>query len=218
MLVLLLVAALVGVGAGYAGAALGTAAPTTLRLAGPVAASDPAYPWTRPLRLRPDAELPPLATDLTLRPAVLGTGALKTQIPVPAGWRRWDAAAGRPEARWTLPDNPPGSYSVRVQRLEDIRRSLTQMVAERAVALPLDPRVGHVEFLDQTSDTLVVSFVLDGYRKLSVIRWVSLTPADQPDLEIAATGRLVDEDGLRSLVNRIADGARRISPSRKRTR
>lgn len=206
---LLLLLALVGgaAGYGYAEAALGPAFST--RAPTPVVATDPSVPYTPPEKVRPDSELPPLPVSLTSRDEVLGPPRRGgVVLPVPVGWTRIDLSDR--EARWVSVGDPSGGYGVRVA-VVDLRRSLAQVVAERAAALPLDSRTSDVEILGQDGDTLRASFILGGYRRLQVTRWIS-HDGDGVDLEVSATGRLIDERGLEALVSRIATEVRTRRP------
>jgi hypothetical protein len=194
-----------GVLGGYAYAGLGLDPVRSDGAPAPLEAADPALPFTPPEKVNPDADLPPVATDLPVAPARVGSPPDGIVVPAPVGWERTDLPTD--EARWSAPGRPIGSYAVRVQVL-DRNRSIPQAVAERAAALPLDPLVSDLEVLDQSGDTLRASFILGGYRKLTIIRWVSFD-GGLVDVEIAATGRLIDQPGLEALVARMATDVRR---------
>lgn len=209
---LLLLLALAGGAGGYAyaertsGPVVSDSAPT------PVSAQDPAIPYTAPERVKADSELPPLPESLPTHDVELGrAGEGGIYVPIPHGWTR--VVLSDNEARWVPPGNPPGSYAVRVA-VVDMRRTLAQAVAERAAALPMDPRISAVE-TDQSVDTLRATFILDGYRKLTIIRWVSFD-GNGVDVEIAATGRLIDESGMEALVAKLASEVYRQQPHRPR--
>jgi hypothetical protein len=179
----------------------------------PVTAADPAVPFTPPEKVNPDSDLPPVAVDLEVTRARIGApGKGGIEVPVPADWERTDLAGGI-QARWSAPNSPDGAYTVRIQ-VVDQPRSLAQSVAERAAALPLDPRVTDLQVLQQTGDTLIASFILNGYRMLQVVRWVSFD-GQTVDVEISASGRLIDQPGLEALVARMATGVRRQPPARE---
>lgn len=202
---LLLLLSLLGGAAGWAYADSTSDPSFSRRPATPVTASDPSVPYTPPEKVRPDSELPPLATGVTMTDQELGPSRRGgVVLPVPVGWERTNLSSR--ESRWAPVGNPAGGYSVRVA-VVDLRRSLSQVVAERAVALPLDPRISDLEILGQQGDTLRASFILDGFRRLQVTRWVSLDGVGV-DLEISATGRLIDEQGLEALVARMATEVR----------
>lgn len=176
----------------------------------PVVASGPALPYTPPEKVKSDSELEPLATGLATHDEFLGpVAAGGIRVPIPNGWTRLNISPGE-ESRWVPPGNPKGSYSVRVQ-LRDDRRSLPQMVAERAAALPFDQRLSDLDITEAGGDTLSATFILDGYRRLTIVRWISFD-GTEVDVEIAATGRLIDETGMEALLARMATQVRRVSP------
>lgn len=180
----------------------------------PLQAAAPAVPFTPPEKVNPDSDLPPVPVPLAVTPTRIGTprqGGI--ELPVPADWERTDLA-GSVQARWSASGSPDGAYSVRVQ-VVDQPRSLAQAVAERAAALPLDPRVSDVEILQQSGDTLIASFILSGYRTLQVVRWISFDGASI-DVEIAASGRLIDQPGLEALLARMATAVHKQPPPRPR--
>ena len=72
----------------------------------------------------------------------------------------------------------------------------------RPAELRRDDLVSDLRILGKSFDTLKASFIFQGYRRLTVIRWVSFG-GGLVDLEIAATGRLIDEAGLEALVAKI---------------
>lgn len=177
----------------------------------PVAAADPKIPFTPPEKTRPDSDLPPLPRQLATHEEQLGRPKQGgVVVPVPNGWERV-TFADSVQARWTPPTGPAdGGYVLRVQVLEE-SRTLSQKVGARAFELEDDPAVSDFELLASTVDTLKASFILNGYRKLTVIRWVSFD-GNLADVEIAVTGRLIDEPGMDALVARIATEVRRQRP------
>lgn len=208
LLVLLLLVA--GGAGGWAWAEAGTTSSTSDAPATPLGASDPALPYTPPEKVKDDSDLPALGEGLATHEEKLGPETSEGLIvPIPDGWDRFDFASTI-EARWTAPGNPSGSYSVRVKSLSD-DRSLIQQVAQREAGLRYDDSVSSLEVLDSSGDTLTVTYIQDGYRKLQVIRWVSFL-GGTADVEVAGAGRLVDERGLEELVARIASGVRRQAP------
>ena len=208
---LLLLLALMGGAAGWAYAEQSARPGLSGAAPAPLSAADPALPYTPPEVTKPDADVPPLAEGFATHDERLGVaGEGGVVLPVPDGWGR--TALREAEARWGPPDTATGGgYSVRVQ-VVDLQRSLAQAVAERAAALDFDTRLSDLEILDQQGDTLRASFILAGWRKLQVTRWVSFD-GNGIDLEISATGRLIDERGLEALVSKIAtESARQPAP------
>ncbi len=205
--VLLLLLALAGAAAGWAYAEQISAPGISRAVPAPLAASDPAIPFTPPEKTRPNSKLEPLSQQLATHDEMLGKAKVGgVVVPIPDGWERVTFADGV-EARWSPPGAPPGSYVLRVQVLDE-PRTLSQKVGVRAFELEDDPSVSDFELLGTTLDTVKASFILGGYRKLTVIRWVSFD-GSRADVEIAATGRLVDEPGMDALVARIARDVRR---------
>ncbi|HEX6150713.1 hypothetical protein [Nocardioides sp.] len=210
---LLLLLALLGGTAGWAWAEVSGEPTASQAVPEQPAAQDPAVPYTPPEVTSPDSDLPPLSQQLTAHDEKLGVpGQGGVVVPVPNGWERTDLREG--EARWTPPGDPPGSYSVRAQ-VVDMQRSLAQAVAERAASLPGDPRISDLRILDQGVDTLRAEFILNGYRRFQVTRWVSFD-GNGIDVEISATGRLIDELGLDALVAKLATEVFRQQPHDRR--
>jgi hypothetical protein len=211
---LAVVLALVGGLAGYGWAASRSEVVLDEGTPTPVEASGPSVPFTPPEKVNTDSDLPPVPVPIDVATARIGTpkkGGI--EVPVPVGWERTDLAGGV-QARWAAPGSPDGAYTVRVQVVDE-PRSLAQAVAERAAALPLDPRVSDVEILQQSGDTLIASFILSGYRMLQVVRWVSFD-GGSIDVEIAGSGRLIDQPGLEALVARMATDVRSQPPRARR--
>jgi hypothetical protein len=200
--VAVLLAAL-GVAGGYAYAGLHASSPDGTGAGAPAQASGPAYPTTAQLDLLPESDLPPLAEDVPLVPAKLGPPGTGITLMVPEGWDRINATNGTVGARWTAPGNPPGSYSVRVTLVTTTQNPLA-MVAGKIPQLKLDTHLTYLKFIEQTINTLVFTYVYDGdYRIEQVDRFVSLT-GGPADVEIATSGRLIDDPGMRALVSRMA--------------
>jgi len=212
---LLLLLAILGGAAGWAYADQGAEPTISRAVPVPLSASDPALPFTPPEVTKPDSDLPPLPVSYSTTDQKLGPpGDGGVAVPVPNGWDRFNFADGY-QARWTAPGNPSGSYSIRVQVL-DVPRSLEQMVAARAAELPLDDRIEDLDIPSgQTGDTLRATFILDGYRRLQITRWLTFD-GNGIDLEISATGRLIDDRGLQALVSKVATEVFRLQPHEPR--
>ena len=179
----------------------------------PVAAADPAIPYTPPQKTRPDSDVPPLPVSFVTHDEKVGVpGEGGVVVPVPDGWVRIDLRTG--EARWEPPGDLDGGYGVRVQ-VVDLQRTLAQVVAERVAALPYTPGLTNLEILDEGGDTLQASYILAGYSKLQVIRWLSFD-GNGIDLEISATGRTIDGPGMEALVSKIATEVYRQQPHEPR--
>ncbi|MGZ5399561.1 MAG: hypothetical protein ACXWDL_01860 [Nocardioides sp.] len=203
--VLLLLAVLVGGAAGWVTAER-TSGPVVSDTAPRPVAADPALPFSPPEKVKPNPDLAPLSETLPMHDERVGTprdGGIV--VPVPSGWEMTTFADDR-QAKWSLPDGPAGGYALRVQILDE-NRTVSQKVAVRPLELEADDSVSDLEIVETSFDTLTASFIFDGYRRLTVIRWVSFS-GGLVDVEIAATGRLVDEGGMEALVARIAQEVR----------
>jgi hypothetical protein len=202
--VVLLALVVVGGAVGYAaaretGRAERAAGPPT-----PIEATDPAYPFTPPLEFAPDPDLPqPLNGPFATREAVLGTGPFGLTFPVPNGWERQELGLG--EARWVLPGDPANTHSVRVELVASQTRTIARTIDLRVVDLRDATGISGLTVLDRTADSLTFSFVLNDHLRLSVIRWVSPRGTSVAEAEIAATGRMRDQEGLEDLVDLIAN-------------
>ena len=211
--VLVLLLLLAGGAGGWAWADRTAGPNLTTHTPEPLTAADPALPYTPPEKVKEDSELPPLGEGITTHEERLGPDTSEgLVVPVPDGWDRFDFSSTI-QARWTAPGNPDGAYGVRVHSLDGDVRSLIQQVAQREAALRFDDSIspGSLEVLDSTGDTLTVTYIQNGFRRLQVIRWVSFT-GGTADVEVAGVGRLVDQRGLEQLVARIASGVRRQAP------
>lgn len=211
-IVLLLLAVAVGGAAGWTYAERRSEPVVTTASPSPVAA-DPVLPFSPPDKVKPDPDLAPLPETLPLHDERVGRardgGVI---VPVPDGWARTNYADDR-QAKWNLPDAPAGGYTFRVVILDE-NRTVSQKVAVRPLELEADDAVSDLQVLETSFDTLKATFILDGFRRLTVIRWVSFG-GGLVDVEIAATGRLVDEDGMEALVSRIAQEVRLQPPKKK---
>jgi len=206
-IVLLLLALVVGGVAGWACAETRSEPVVSTASPSPIGA-DPALPFSPPEKVKPNPDIDPLAETLPMHDEKVGTPrAGGVLVPVPNGWERTTFAGDPLAAKWTLVDGPVGGYTFRVQVLDE-NRTVEQKVAVRSLELAADSSVSDLEVVETSFDTFKASFIFDGYRRLTVIRWVSFS-GGLVDVEIAATGRLVDEAGLEALVARIAQEVRR---------
>lgn len=176
----------------------------------PLAASRPALPYTPPEKTKPDPDVEPVPASMAYHQEEFGTprrgGVL---VEVPDGWVR-EVFDDPRTVRWSPPDAPgSGGYVVRLTLAQE-NRTLVQKVATRPVELEQQSGLTDLEVLSTSPDTLIASFILDGYRRLTVIRWVSLDGDGLVDVEIAASGRLLDRPGLEALVVEMAGSLERL--------
>lgn len=203
--------AVIGALGGYAYADSSLGAPGASGTPAPVAAQGPAFPTTPRVKTLPDSDLPPLATELPMVTRTVGEPGAGVQLPVPEGWPR--RPFGVDQAIFSAPGNPDAAYSVRVAPLQ-VTQSTAQMVAAKVAQLPLDSRISDLHFVEQTDDTLVFTYILFEHRVEQVIRWASFNGGPAV-AEIAASGRLIDDPGMRTLTAVMAAGTQRQPPKPK---
>ncbi len=108
--------------------------------------------------------------------------------------------------RWTLPGNPPTSYSLRVEMVFGERQTIEQIMSERSEALD-----GSIDFtvVFQDDDTLVFTFIDETHhRRLQMLRWLAPRGTGTAEVEVALNGRMRDEAGLAALLETVSDGIR----------
>jgi hypothetical protein len=197
--------AVVGVAAGLALGFLQRPSVATGETAAPLSAESPAIPIDPPPSVAPDPATPPaLAPGLPTHEEVVGGRTFGVAVPVPDGWARFDLAAA--ENRWTLPGNPPTSFSLRVEVVFGERKSVPQIMSLRAEDLD---SASDFTITEQTEDTLVFTYIDEtDHRRLQMLRWVSPRGTGTAEVEVAVVGRLRDEAGLADLLDVVSDGAR----------
>ncbi len=196
-------ALLIGTGLGFVVGVLLEDDPITSASAAPIPASSPAFPIDPPPQVLPDPTNPPLASKLPTHAETIGVAPYDLTFPIPNGWDEFQI--GPAEKRWTLPGNPPNNYSVRVEMVISQRTTIEALRDQRAGELE-----GLLGFtvVERGDDMLVFTYVDPSqHQRLSVIRWISPLGSGTAEAEVAATGRMRDEDGLRALVTTISEGA-----------
>jgi hypothetical protein len=205
--------AALGVGGGYAYAGLHASDPHGAGAGVPAAASGPSYPSTpQDPSILPDPDDPPLAEDVELVDATLGEPGTGINLQVPKGWVRTNQPSGT-EARWTFDPFGDSPYSVRVSLVDD-RHTPPYLVAAKLAQLPLDPRIRDLKVVEQDDDSAVFTYVFSRKKIEQVDRYVSLT-GGPTDVEIATSGRFVDDPGMRALVARMVDSLELIPTAEK---
>jgi hypothetical protein len=110
------------------------------------------------------------------------------------------------EWEWRPPGQPDFGYVLRVEQVLSNRRSIEWTLDRRLAELREDE--SNVELLAETSDSLHVSFVSANHRRLAHLRWLDLTGSDNAQVQIAVTGREVDDPGMADLIARVGSGVR----------
>ena len=208
-----MVLAAVGVAGGYAYADLHASSPEGQGAGVPAAASGPSYPSTpEDPNILPPSNDPPLPEDIDLVDATLGTPGEGVSLQVPKDWSRTNQPSGT-EARWTFDPFGTSPYSVRVSLVDD-RHSPPYLVAAKIAQLPLDPRIRDLKVVEQNEDSAVFTYVFSNKKVEQVDRYVSLT-GGPTDVEIATSGRFVDDPGMRALVARMVDSLELLPAAEK---
>jgi hypothetical protein len=197
-----------GVAGGYAVADRSEEQPVRSGVLEPVPAESPAVPTPSEFPTEPDPDEEALASNLSTVPVVLrldhrGAGVV---AQVPEGWRQFRL----PDSdTWTFTQdgNPANTFGLRIQLIFGQRQAVS--VAKTARIAALESAVAQGNMLDlhvtaQVADTIEANYIDDGgYRRFTVERWVAFD-GDTAYVDVAATGRTVDQDGLRDLVSRTA--------------
>ena len=200
MLALLLA---IGVAAGFGASwALGETASGS-GPAAPVPAS-PSLPVDPVPELLPDPTTPPLAEGIPLVRQSIGAGDFQMTLPAPKGWS--SSRTSLNEWQWRPAGQPDFGHVLRVEQVLSNRRSIEWTLNRRIAELREDE--SNVEVLAQTRDSLHVSFVSANHLRHAHLRWLDLTGSDNAQVEIAVTGREVDDPGMADLIARVGSGLR----------
>ena len=170
--------------------------------AAPVAATSPSLPVDPVPELLPDPTTPALAPALPLVRQAVGSGSFRMTLPAPKGWDFFENSLN--EWQWRPPDQPDFGYVLRVEQVLSNRRSIDWTLDRRIDELREDE--SNVEVLGQTADSLHFSYVTSNHLRHGYLRWVDLTGSDNAQVEIAVTGRKVDDAGMADLIARVGAG------------
>lgn len=201
------VLAVAGVAAGYGVSSQRTDEPATISVAAPVPGVSPSYPVNE-YDVHPDPGVAPLPTGLELGPRVLREGGYKIEAAVPKGWM----LAELDGAGWnfSVADNPPNSYVLRVEILAGNRASVAASRATRVLRLESTEADGNLDNLvveDTTDDGFVATYLQNGYRRVTIERFLALG-GTTAYATVAVTGREVDRDGMNDLIERVSTSLR----------
>jgi hypothetical protein len=166
--------------------------------------ASPSLPVDPVPELLPDPPTPALAEGIPLVPQSVGAGDFRMTLPVPKGWTFSENSLN--EWQWRPPGQPDFGYVLRVEQVLSNRRSIEWTLGRRIDELREDET--NVEVLDQTNDSLHFSFITSNHLRYGHLRWLDLTGSDNAQVEIAVTGRKVDDPGMADLIARIGSGIR----------
>lgn len=214
VVVAVLLALVVGAGAGYA---VSAADDDGAQSAGPAKASVrpvPASPTVPVAIVQPDPDDPPLAPDIDLVPetpftaeSLDGTTTYTLKIPVPSGWDQ--AFNGVATWGFTVPGNSENSYKLRVEifdvQSDSIATALRRRTAEFGSA-EAQGNMSDVEIdVEPTGDGFESSIIdVGGYRRIGIERFFPGPDGEHAFATVAVTGRVEDREGLKDLIDRIS--------------
>lgn len=205
-LVVVVLLAAAGVAGGVAVARVTAEQPVVVDDALPVSGT-PALPTTPPTRVEPDPDTPPLARDVATHLEKVRDGSRTMRLPVPDGWLRTDSADSI--WTWTVPAHPNNTYFMRVSLPNGFPRTITSARDARIAQLESAEAVEDLEIDDMSADTLEASYVLDGYRRVTFERFLSLSGSDTAEAVVTLIGRTVDRDGMAALLEKVTAQAGR---------
>jgi hypothetical protein len=209
-LVALLVGALIGAGAGY----LTRPSPEASGVPQPVAAESPSSPSNDPYAA--DIPFTTLEEVTEFDHYRIGNLLRTWEYVVPAGWvaTRVPSGIATPpdevpeydELRFRPPLEPPvGGYSLRVKAIDNHKTPADEVFDKVS---GMQRAYDDVDILQRTDDA--VYFTLrDGNNRLryNFFRWFAWNDDLDATLEVSVAGRLQDEQGLRSLLDRFSGQA-----------
>lgn len=201
----MLVLALLGLAAGWGIEGVTRADPATFRAPAPVVAVDPSWP-AEPVPVLPDPAFPALPTGLRTHPETVGLAPFALRVPIPKGWVRTNPTAA--EWRWY----PTGRletnvYFLRVRLVANRYQSIPSAVDERRRALQDAEGVADLQLDSVTTDGFTATYVADGYRRVSMERFIGANGGTTAYASVALIGRESDRVGMADLFPRIVEGA-----------
>lgn len=199
---LVLVLLAVGVGAGYVVADATRPDPVAVDRPIPVPAESPAHPTPPAVEVLPDPDTPALEPNVPTERVRLRTDDHVLFVNQPTGWRRHRLGN---DWHWAVKENPVNTYKLRVGITKGLNASVT--VAKVARIAAFEDAVANGDLSDfalesQTDDTLIATYVADGYLRVTMERWVSFGDSNIAYAVVAVSGRSVDRTGLLDLLER----------------
>jgi len=194
------VALLVGLAGGYATGVLIEPEPTSTETV-PLEAASPSVPFTP---YSADVLYPSWQPDLNYRRVRFESGAFAWTYEVPRGW---EGIHGTPtEYKWGPPGHPTGSYGYRIELVLGDHATPAGQVAGKLLALRAAAGVTEVRVLDQTSDTLAVTYraLPQNWLRYNTFRWFAEPGSSTAAVEISVNGRAQDQEGMTDLLERVS--------------
>ena len=202
----------VGVVGGYAVADRAQPEPASSDTLTPVPAVSPDVPTPPAQTYLPDPDTAPLEPDLPSAPKDLRVSrrGLGVTVNVPDGWVQNQVSETN---MWNFvkPGNPFFTYLLRVNIVRGSNVSISVAKGTRIAALEeSESNGGAVQDFNvtaETDDTFEATYTSGGYLRVTMEKWVSFD-GSHAWASVSVTGRSVDEEGLRDLLNRPIDSMR----------
>ncbi|RYB94332.1 hypothetical protein EUA93_08225 [Nocardioides oleivorans] len=174
--------------------------------AAPVAAASPSLPVDPVPELLPDPDYPPLEPGIALADTTVGQGEdFQMTVPAPEGWRFVPIALN--EWQWRPFDQEQSfGYVMRVEQVLSNRRSIDWTLDRRLDELDEDELDFRV--VRQSDDSVHYTYITNNHLRHGFLTWLDVTGTDNAQVEVAVSGRRVDEAGLADLIERVAAGVR----------
>ena len=173
----------------------------------PLPAASPSYPFDPPIGSGPDPDDPPLERDLDTHASEIGQPPFVLSLPVPDGWTQTNSNYG--EWKWTPPLGPDGdddyTYFLRVKLVGNQNVTIAGALQDRIQAVDGAEGTEEFDLESQTPDTFTSTYVLEGYRRLAIERFISTDGTDHAFANIAVVGRLTDREGLDDLMETVTE-------------
>ena len=193
-------ALLVGIAGGYAAGQLTEAEPGQTSTA-PLEAASPSVPFTP---YSADVLFPSWEPDLDYRRQVIGTRGFQWSYLVPKGWESVHSSSN--EYKWGVPGHPLGSYGFRIELVLGDHETVASKVTSKLAALRVSAGVSDVRVLQQTQDTLAVTYraLPQNWLRYNTFRWFAQPGSETAAVEISVNGRAADQSGMTDLLDTVS--------------
>ena len=200
--------ALIGAVAGYATSYAGHQEPAELPSAVPLPATSPSVPTDPEVHVVPDSnEYAPLGTDLTYVTRFIRQGSMRWRYDAPSGWEPHETSSG---IRWTLPDNPKLTYSMRVVPVS-VPITTSNLARYRFQAVRGSPAFQRVEQEHIDDHSVIFTYVSDSHEIYQHSYWISFPGSEIGVFEITVSGRFRDRLGLETMLDHVLKSTRNVS-------
>jgi len=197
---IVLVALLIGVAGGFATGRFTEAEPG-LTATEPLEAASPSVPFTP---YSSDVLFPIWEPDLDYQRHVIGSRGFQWSYLVPKGWESLHSSPN--EYKWGVPGHPVGSYGYRIELVLGDHELVASKVVSKLAALRVSVGVTDVRVLQQTQDTLAVTYraLPQNWLRYNTFRWFAQPGSSTAAVEISVNGRTVDQPGMTDLLDTVS--------------